>query len=104
MLLSIIFGVVGIIFLVMGILFIKYKKIELLHDYHRDKIKEEDKNVVCNFCGTGMIIIAVGMIATAVIFGITEDMLSLIPFGVCFLVGLSIMLYTTLKYNKYGSF
>lgn len=100
MLLSTIFSVVGILFLVMGILFIKYKKIELLHDYHRDKIKEEDKNIVCNLCGTGMIIIAVGMIATAIIFGITEHILSLIPFGVCFIIGLTIMLVTTLKYNK----
>ena len=65
-----------------------------------DKINEEDKNIVCNLCGTGMILMAVGMIATAVIFGITEHILSLIPFGVCFIIGLTIMLVTTLKYNK----
>jgi hypothetical protein len=100
MIAAIIIGCVGILFIVFSILFIKFKKIDLLQEYHRDKVKEEDKNIVCNLMGIGMLIIGLGLIVTSVIFGITESVLSFIALGFGFLFGLLTMLYTTIKYNR----
>ena len=46
MIAAIIIGCVGFLIIVFSILFIKFKKIDLLQEYHRDKLKEEDKNIV----------------------------------------------------------
>lgn len=95
-----IFVSVGIIFLILGWLIWKKEKIELLHSYHRDKVKEEDKKAFCKISGMGTIIMGAGMIITAVIVGITESVWSFAIFAVYFIVGLAMLIFAGGKYNK----
>lgn len=95
-----IFAVVGIIFLVLGLFIWKKEKIELLHSYHRDKVKEEDKKAFCKISGIGTFIMGAGMIITAVIVGITESVWSFAIFAVYFIVGLAMLIIAGAKYNK----
>lgn len=97
---AIIEGIVGIILVVLGYLLWVKKKISLLHDYHYDKVAEEDKDTFCTISGRGIFIIGLGLLVTAVIIGITNSPLSFIAMAVGFVVGLVFLIYAGLKYNR----
>lgn len=97
---AIIEGVVGIILVVLGYLLWVKKKISLLHDYHYDKVSEEDKDAFCTISGLGIFIIGLGFLVTAVIIGITNSPWSFIVMAVGFVVGLVFLIYAGLKYNR----
>lgn len=100
MIVAIIFGIVGIVFVVLGLLMWKKEMISLLHDYHYDKVKEEDKKIFCTISGVGVTTIGIGMLVTAVVGGIIDSPLSMIPFAVGFIVGLGCLIYAGAKYNR----
>lgn len=97
---AIIEGIVGIILVVLGYLLWVKKKISLLHDYHYDKVAEEDKDTFCTISGMGIFIIGLGFLVTAVIIGITNSPWSFIVMAVGFVVGLVFLIYAGLKYNR----
>lgn len=82
MLVEIIIMGIGILFLALGYLLWKKEKISLLHDYHYDKVSEENKKAFCTISGSGVISIGTGLFTTAVIFGITDSALSFIAFAI----------------------
>ena len=96
---AIIEGVVGIILVILGYLIWVKKKITLLHDYHYDKVKEEDKDIFCTLSGFGVFLLGVSFLVTAVIIAITESALSFIAMAVGFVVSLAILIYAGIKYN-----
>ena len=68
--LPLIFGLVSLLFLVIGWLIWKQERIDLLHDYHRNHVSEEDKKRFCAMCGMGVGVIGIGMLLTAVLFAV----------------------------------
>ena len=96
---AIIEGVVGLILIVLGYLIWVKKKITLLHDYHYDKVKEEDKDVFCTLSGLGVFVLGVSFLVTAVIIAITESALSFIAMAVGFVVSITMLIYAGRKYN-----
>ena len=100
MILSLIFGLVGILFLVIGWMIWKKERIELLNDYLRDRVSEEDRKRFCALCGMGVCAIGLGMILTAVVFGITGSLWSVAAFAVGFLVGIGMLIRAIWKYNR----
>ena len=96
----VVLGIVGIVFLVMGYLIWKKEKISLLHDYHYDKVSREDKTRFCAISGLGIVVIGVGLLITAVIFGVTESIWSFLIFAVGLGVGLTLLFYAGKKYNR----
>ena len=97
---SIIVAVIGIVFVTLGYLMWKNEKITLLHSYHYDKVSPSDKKVFCKISGLGVIFIGIGLLMTAIIIGITDSALSFIAFALGFVVGLVLLIYAGVKYNR----
>ena len=93
-------GGIGVLFIVLGWLLWKKERITLMHDYHCDKVTEENKPAFCALSGIGMICIGGGMLVTAVILGITDSAWSFLAFVVGFVVGLPMMIHAISKYNR----
>ena len=96
---SILVGLVGIVLILLGYMVWKKEKISLFHDYHYDKVSEEDKKAFCTISGIGVVLIGIGVFITAIIIGITNSMWCFIPFVVGFVVGLIMLIYAGIKYN-----
>ena len=77
------------------------QKISLLHEYHYDKVSEEDKEVFCALTGKGVLIIGIGMIITAVIVAITDSPWSFIVFAIGFVIGMRKIVCAEYRYNKF---
>ncbi len=102
----IVLTIVGIAFLIIGLIN-RTGNISTLHSYHRKRVKEEDKLPMGKLVGLGMIIIALSMIVSAVFLLVTYltkiGVYSYIAMGVTgagLVVGITIILYATIKYNK----
>ena len=93
-------GVLALVFIYLGWLIWKKEKITLLHNYHYDKVSPTDKKDFCKISGLGVIIIGSGLLVTAIIIGITDSILSFIAFASGFVVGLLLLIYAGLKYNR----
>ena len=97
---SIIVAVIGIVFITLGYLMWKKEIITLLHSYHYDKVSPSDKKVFCKISGLGVIFIGIGLLVTAIIICITDSALSFIAFALGFVVGLVLLIYAGVKYNR----
>ena len=97
---SILVGLVGFVLIILGYMVWKKEKISLFHDYHYDKVSEEDKKAFCTISGIGVVLIGIGLFITSIIIGITESMWSFIPFVIGFVAGLIMLIYSGIKYNR----
>ena len=97
---SIIIGLVGFVLIILGYMVWKKEKISLFHDYHYDKVSEEDKKAFCTISGIGVVLIGIGLFITSIIIGITDSMWSFIPFVIGFVAGLIMLIYSGIKYNR----
>ena len=96
---AIIVGVMGIVFIIFGYLLWKKERISLLHDYHYDKVSEEDKKAFCTMSGIGILFIGIGLLITGVLIGITNSPWSFIAFAIGFFAGFTILIYAGIRYN-----
>ena len=96
----IIISVIGVAFLVVGYLIAFKEKVSLLHGYHYNNLKAEDKIAFCKLSGWGLISIGLGLLVTAVIIGITDSALSFIAFAIGFFVGIGLLVFAGKKYNS----
>lgn len=97
---SILVGLVGFVLIILGYMVWKKEKISLFHDYHYDKVSEEDKKAFCTISGIGVVLIGIGLFITSIIIGITDSMWSFIPFVIGFVAGLIMLIYSCIKYNR----
>ena len=97
---AIFIGILSIVFFTVGYLIWKKQKISLLHEYHYDKLSENDKKAFCKVSGLGFILIGIGLLVTAVVIGITNSAWSFIAFAVGFAIGLALLIYAGKKYNS----
>ena len=96
---AIIVGLFAILFFVLGYLVWIKEKITLFHSYHYNKVSEENKKSFCKISGIGLIIIGIGLSIAAIINAI-GFMWGHIVFAVNFSIGLSMLIYTGIKYNQ----
>lgn len=96
----VIMGLCSALFLYMGYLLWKKEKINMIHDYHYTKVKEEDKKAYTGIMGKAMIVIGFGMMFSGIIGAYTDSMKSGIPFCIAFVIGICMMTYAQIKYNK----
>ena len=97
--------VIGVVFIIIGILNLR-GNIKMLHSYHRDKVKDEDKKALGKKIGVAMIIIAISIIANGVLTYLSlilrNSILEYVGMGILgvgLAVGLAINLYAIKKYN-----
>ena len=93
-------GGVGILLVVLGLVLWKKERITLLHDYHVDKVSQENKKAFCKLSGIGLIVSGVGLVLSAILLGITDSAWSFLCFAVSFPVGLGMLISAGKKYNK----
>ena len=93
-------GSIGILIIVLGWLLWKKEKINILHDYHVNKVFPENKTAFCRLSGSGLILIGSGLLITSVILSITDAAYSFICFAVCFIIGLLMLITAGMKYNR----
>ena len=98
--LPLIYALVGLLLLALGWMIWKKERIDLLQEYHRNRVSEEDKKRFCTLCGMGIGVIGLGMLLTAVLFAATGKLWSLLAFVLGFLVGIVMLIGTMLKYNR----
>lgn len=72
----------------------------MIHNYHYDKVSPGDKKIFCKISGWGVIFIGIGLLVTAIIIGITDSALSFIAFVLGFVVGVVMLIYAEVKYNR----
>ena len=95
----IVLAAVGVLLTVLGLLIWKKEKISLLHDYHYDKVKKEDKKAFCTLSGIGVLLVGAGLLVTAVILAFTVSALSFIAFCIGFIAGILLLIIAGNKYN-----
>ena len=72
----------------------------MIHSYHYDKESLGDKKIFCKISGWGVIFIGIGLLVTAIIIGIIDSALSFIAFVLGFVVGVVLLIYAGVKYNR----
>lgn len=97
---SMITGLTGIVFCAVGYLIWKKEKISLLHDYHRDKVRPEDRKAFCTLSGWGVLAIGIGLLITAVLLRMTGSAWSFMAFAAGFAAGLALLIDAGKKYNR----
>ena len=97
---AVITGLLGVVFCTVGCLIWRKEKISLLHDYHCDKVTEEDKKAFCALSGWGVLSIGIGLLFTAILIGLTDSAWSFIAFAVGFAAGLALLIHAGKKYNR----
>ena len=97
---AIVVGVVAVVFLIIGWLLWRKERISLLHDYHRDKVSPENQKAFCTLSGLGVMTIGLGLLVTAIAFGITESVWSFLAFGAGFALGIGLLICAGKKYNR----
>ena len=97
--------VIGIVFIFIGVSNLR-GNINLLHSYHRNNVKEEDKKPLGKRVGISMIIIAVSIIANGVLTFLSTALnnwvLEAVGLGILIVglaVGLGLTIYAIKKYN-----
>ncbi|MBQ4045859.1 MAG: DUF3784 domain-containing protein [Lachnospiraceae bacterium] len=95
-----ILGGTGILLIVLGFLLWKKEKINLMHDYHVNKVAPENRAAFCKLSGIGLIVMGIGMLISTAVLGFTDSNRSLIPFAFSFVVGLVLLIIAGLKYNR----
>ena len=96
----IILGLSGIMLIVMGYLLWKKQRITLLHEYHYNKVSEKDKKAFCMISGIGVLSVGIGLLITGIVAIVTDSVWSFIFFGAGFFVGLIMLVYAGIKYNR----
>ena len=84
---------VGVLFIVLGLLIWKKEKITLIHDYHWDRVKEEDKSAYTALIGKGVFIIGVCAAVTNTGWG-------WLAFTAGFVVSVVLFLRAQFRYNR----
>ena len=93
-------GGVGVLLTVLGWLIWRKEKIELLHDYHRDRVAPENRRAFCAMSGGGVLLTGVGLLITAALFGLTESLYSFLPFAAGFVAGVALLIAAGRRYNR----
>ena len=91
---------VGIILTVLGILLLKKEMIGLIHDYHSEKVSEENKKAFCALSGAGIIVIGLSLLITAAVYGVTDSLLSFVCFAAGVAAGVALLIIAVSKYNR----
>ncbi|MCU6762490.1 Domain of uncharacterised function (DUF3784) [uncultured Roseburia sp.] len=89
----------GILFFYLGWQIWKKEKINLIHDYHYKKVKDIDKKAYTGQIGKAMLVIGAGIILTGIVDFITSSLYGWCFFGICFSIGLVVMIHAQIKYN-----
>ena len=90
----------GVIIAVMGWLIWKKEKISLLHDYHYEKVSQENKKAYCTLSGLGVFLVGSGILVSGVIVAFTDSTWGFLAFAVGFAAGIPLNITAQCRYNR----
>ena len=91
--------ILGIVFVVISV-FNFLGNINMLHSYHRKRVKPEDVKPMAKWVGVGSLVIGLALIASSILTFLAYEDLSGIVMGAGLSVGIAIELFAIIKYNK----
>ena len=91
---------IGLLLLYIGYAVWRKQDISFLHDYHCNKVSEQDKPAFCTFAGVGIAAIGIGLLAMALLLLITNSLWSIAAYAVGLIVGLALLVYAAKTYNR----
>ena len=91
---------VGIALAVIGLLIWKKEMISLLHSYHYDKVSKKNKKAFCTLSGIGLLLLGSSLLICAVVFAVTESVLSFTAVALGLSAGLSLLVIAVRRYNQ----
>ena len=92
---------IGIVLIKLGLLIWKKQKIQLIHEYHYEKVSEENKPIFCKNLGIGVLTIGAGIALSGISVFFIDSLLSFILMGIGLIVGISLIIWTIIKYNDW---
>ena len=90
----------GVLFLYLGFLLWRKGKIELIHNYHYKKVKEEEKKAYTGIMGKALTVTGIGLVVSGIMGLFDCSVRSFIPAIAAFVIGMGMMLYGQIKYNR----
>lgn len=100
MIFPIILLALGLVFIWLGLRIWKKQDLKLLHDYHYDKVTEENKKPFAEMSGKGIIAVGGGIVLMGIV-GCTPLMeFGWIPFILGLAAGLVLLIRAGHKYNR----
>lgn len=93
-------GSIGLLMIVLGLLLWKKQRVSILHEYHADKVSQEDLKAFCTLSGIGLLVTGISLVITAVLLGITDSPASFLCFAVGLIAGLALLITAGVKYNR----
>ncbi len=75
-------------------------RIGLLHEYHYDKVSEENKPAFCRLAGIGVLVIGIGFVASGLAAALTGSLLGLIPMTAGIAAGTALLIAAIARYNR----
>ena len=101
------FLVIGILFALLGLLFVwlgwqiwKKQKMDLIIQYHCDKVTEADKRAYCTLSGIGVLIIGIGFLLSGISSPFIRSVVVFVPMTVGLVSGLALLASASMKYNR----
>ncbi|MEG1609102.1 MAG: hypothetical protein RR348_04465 [Clostridia bacterium] len=95
----IVMGILAILFLIVGLTLIIGHKITILHSYHWENVKEEDKKIYTTKMGIGFLIFFTTQLVGSLVNFFTKTEWGWLSFGVGMLIGFVFLYYVQKKYN-----
>ena len=96
---GILFLFIGVVLIKLGLLIWKKQKIQLIHEYHYEKVSEDNIPIFCKHLGTGVLSIGVGIALSGISVFFIDSLLSFFPMCIGLVVGISLIILTVIKYN-----
>ncbi|MEG2084767.1 MAG: DUF3784 domain-containing protein [Clostridia bacterium] len=95
----IIMGLMALLFLTLGLLLIIGHNITLIHSYHWQNVKEENKKTYTTQMGIGLLIFSITQLIGSLINLFTKTNWGWVSFGVGMLIGFIFLYCVQKKYN-----
>jgi len=97
---AILLCLVVLVLMVLGWLIWKKEKISLLHDYHYEKVSQENKKAYCTLSGLGVFLVGSGILVSGVIVAFTDSAWGFLAFAVGFAAGIPLNITAQCRYNR----
>jgi hypothetical protein len=91
---------VGAIIIRYGYILWKNEDLTVLHDYHSDKLSDKNIKAFCTTMGIGIIIVGAGIAIYGILMAFSPSIKSLLPMAAGFIIGLAMIVYAILRYNR----
>ncbi|MBR6790407.1 MAG: DUF3784 domain-containing protein [Oscillospiraceae bacterium] len=100
MIFPLILAALGAVFVWLGLRIWKKQELKLLHDYHYDKVTEENKAAFAEMSGKGIVAVGAGIILMGIVGCTPLTEYGWIPFILGLAAGLMLLIRAGHKYNR----